>query len=144
MSDYPIYAEGYVAELMPDGKVVVWPEETPDQVGENMSLYPPIKARHYFAVDVVLQPARKLIDEPEDDGWWATRWHRLIMADGTLWMETSDPEEIKRELSGEMYRVEMEDLAEGDEAPEPPPAGLVHQQLWQAPIDSEWRNVDGT
>jgi hypothetical protein len=60
MSDFPIYAEGYVAEVLEDGKIVVWPEDTPDKIAEMMSWHPSVRRRHYFAVDVVLQPAKRV------------------------------------------------------------------------------------
>ena len=63
MSEMPIYAEGYVAELLDDGKVVVWPETTVERQAELIDKVPVLKDGHYFAVDVVLQPAKALSDE---------------------------------------------------------------------------------
>lgn len=144
MSDYPIYAEGYVAELLDDGKVIVWPDITVARQAELLEQVPVLQQRgHFFAVDIVLQPPKALFGEEDKDLWEPTRWHRLVQQDGSLWMETSDPEEIRREMSGEAYRYILDDLDDDEEAPEPPPTDLIHQQLFQTTAVLEWRDVDG-
>lgn len=81
------------------------------------------------------------MDAKEDrSDWELTRWHRLMTPDGKMWCETSSETEIEYELSGEAYRDAIADMEDGDEVL-PTPEGLIHQRLYQSPIETEWRNV---
>jgi hypothetical protein len=49
------WGRNYVAELLEDGKVVVWPDTTMDDAAEGMEMFRCFN-RHYFVVDLVLTP----------------------------------------------------------------------------------------
>ncbi|WP_157107476.1 hypothetical protein [Nocardia grenadensis] len=38
--------------------------------------------------------------------WTPTRWYRILQPDGSLWMETSDPEEAREESARTGWPVE--------------------------------------
>lgn len=41
-----------------------------------------------------------------EDDWRSTRWFRITQPDGTLWMETSDWDEVKEESDKTGWAVE--------------------------------------
>lgn len=130
-----------VFNVLPSGAVVLF-SEGPNAVlkaAELMDRYASADFNFFIGRWHVLPMEAE--PEPETE-WTPTRWHRLVTPDGEVWMETSDENEIKDELSGETYRDTLEDAEEG-ETIVPPPALLIHQRLYQAPVKTEWRNVDG-
>lgn len=62
------------------------------------------------------------------DEWKPGRWWRVMLPDGTLWLETSDDQEAQFGLFGE----------DGERQGHPPGARI--QRLWEK-HESEWRDA---
>lgn len=47
-----------------------------------------------------------MVSDGRETDWTPTRWYRILKPDGSLWMETSDPKEVKAESEKTGWPVE--------------------------------------
>lgn len=76
-------------------------------------------------------------EKPKDDIWEPGRWWRVLDADGSIWLETSDEQEARNGLRERWSSTDEDEMVLGDPVPD-----RKLQRMYQTTVKTKWRDKE--